>query len=92
MRSEILGKAHRPSEEERALDEECGSSIGVLGKSLPGIPHQDYRVLVMQEVLKRSSHPTTKDYALAKIKVDKALENQGIGIIIPAARPGRRTV
>jgi hypothetical protein len=88
---EIVGRAHEPGEEERAYDAECGS-VGLLDTTLPGLRHEDYRVLVMKETLKHSSNPTTKDFALAKIAVDQALKERGIGIIIPAAKPVRRTV
>jgi hypothetical protein len=77
------------SEEERAYRAECGD---VLARTLPGIPHSEYRVLVMRQVAKLSPKPTTKDFAVAKAIVDFDLKRQGLGIVIPAARPGRRTV
>jgi hypothetical protein len=87
--SAVLG--HSRSEEELALDAECGASLGVLDRTQAGMPHQAYRVLVMREALKLSKSPTTKQYAAAKAMVDRDLANKGIGIIIPAARPGRVT-
>jgi hypothetical protein len=82
----------RPSEEERAYEEDCGGSPNVFDKAQSGMPHKDYRVLIMQTVARLSQNPTTKDFALAKAQVDKELARQGIGIVIPAARPSRRTV
>jgi hypothetical protein len=76
-------------EEDVALGDACGA---VLDRTVPGIPHADYRVLVMRTVMKFSSNPSTKDFAVAKAMVDRELKQKGIGIIIPAARPGRRTV
>ena len=68
----------------------------ILGKTLPGIPHEDYRVLVTAAALKLArargtQTPGTLDYARAKATVDAALVARGIGIVIPKARPGRVT-
>ena len=68
----------------------------ILGKTLPGIPHEDYRVLVTTAALKLArargtQTPGTLDYARAKATVDAALVARGIGIVIPKARPGRVT-
>ena len=67
-------------------------ALSVLGRVLPGIPHEDYRVLVMATALNRNPRPTTKDFAIAKARVDRMLVHKGIGISIPAARPGRVTL
>ena len=94
MKTEIYGNVRRKSEEEQAYEEDCGFSPNVFDKAQPGIPHQDYRVLVLRTASKlaSTSRPTTKDFALAKAHVDRELANQGIGVVIPAARPSRRTV
>lgn len=99
MKTEILRTPRRASEEDQAYEEACGSvldhdreSMGLFDRSQPGIPHKDYRVLIMQTVAKLSPNPTTKHFALAKAKIDRELANQGIGVVIPAARPSRRTV
>jgi hypothetical protein len=91
MRGDGVMLGHSKSEEERAYDAECGDALGVLDRSQPGIPHQEYRVLVMREALKLSKSPSTKQYAAAKALVDRDLADKGVGIIIPAAKPGRVT-
>ena len=91
MSSEILGWNRKSTEEERELAASCGAEEeALMRRTLPGIPHEQYRVLIMREVAK-VKNPTTKDYAVAKSKVDRALVEQNMGIIIPAARPGRVT-
>jgi hypothetical protein len=91
MKTEIEGMA-MAGEEARELARSCGAEAeAFLRKSLPGIPHADYRLLVMREALKAGRSPTTKDYAKAQANVDDALAARGIGIVIPAARPGRVT-
>jgi hypothetical protein len=92
MKTEITGQSRGRAEEERAFGESCGEMPNVFDKARPGIPHADYRVLVMRAALKLSSKPTTKDFALAKAHVDRELASQGIGVVIPAARPSRRTI
>jgi hypothetical protein len=90
-KTEIVRSVRGADEEERAYEEACGVG-SVFDKAQPGIPHQDYRVLIMQTVARLSKNPTTKDFALAKATVDRELAKQGVGIVIPAARPSRRTV
>lgn len=101
MKTEIVKVQGRTSEEDQAYAEACGElgvsgrqneSMGVFDKAQPGIPHKDYRVLIMQTVAKLSPNPQTKHFALAKAKIDRELARQGIGVVIPAARPSRRTV
>ena len=77
MITEIMGYCHC-GEEEMELARSCGAeATSLLGRMLQGIPHDDYRVLVMT--------------ALANARVDRVLVDRGIGISIPAARPGRVT-
>jgi hypothetical protein len=45
----------------------------------------------MKTALSKSLTPSTKDFAIAKARVDRVLVDKGIGISIPAARPGRVT-
>lgn len=91
MTTEIMGGC-RCGEEEIELARSCGAeAISLLGRVMPGIPHEDYRVLVMKTALAKNSQPTTKDFAVAKARVDRVLVDKGIGISIPAARPGRVT-
>jgi hypothetical protein len=91
MTVEIMGSC-RCGEEELELARSCGAeAISLLGRVMPGIPHEDYRVLVMKTALSKSLTPSTKDFAIAKARVDRVLVDKGIGISIPAARPGRVT-
>jgi hypothetical protein len=91
MKTEIMGSCHC-GEEDLELARSCGAeALSFLGRVLPGIPHEDYRVLVMTTALKKTRNPTTKDFALAKARVDRVLVDKGLGISIPAARPGRVT-
>lgn len=92
MKTIIVGNVRRRGEEEQAYAEACGETPHVFDKAQPGIPHKDYRVLVMRAALGLSKSPTTKDFALAKAAVDRELANQGIGVVISAARPSRKTV
>lgn len=89
-------------EEDRELAGSCGAeqeafsrqalgSPTLMTKTLPGIPHEQYRVLVMTAALRLSKQPTTRDYAIAKSQVDKLLVARGLGVIIPSARPSRIT-
>lgn len=90
MRKEIT--CHMFGDEERELAASCGDAgITFLRKTIPGIPHEDYRVLVLQKALKANPRPTTKDFARAQLEVDRALSKSGLGIVIPGARPGRVT-
>ena len=100
MKHEICGYTVR--EEDRELARSCGAeqeafsrqalgSPTLMTKTLPGIPHEQYRVLVMAAALKLSKDPTTKDFALAKSQVDKMLVARGIGVVIPNAKPPRVT-
>ena len=58
----------------------------------PGIPHEDYRLLVTAAAMKLSNgKPTTRHYASAKSLVDRSLVSRGVGIVIPSAKPGRVT-
>jgi N-acyl-D-aspartate/D-glutamate deacylase len=91
MKTEIMGSCHC-GEEDLELARSCGAeAMSFLGRVMPGIPHEDYRVLVMTTALKKNRNPTTKDFALAKARVDRVLVDKGLGISIPAARPGRVT-
>lgn len=91
MKTEIMGSCHC-GEEELELARSCGAeAMSFLGRTLPGIPHEDYRVLVMTAALAKNKQPSTRDFAVAKARVDKVLVDRGIGISIPAARPGRVT-
>jgi len=91
MKTEIMGSCHC-GEEDLELARSCGAEArSFLGRVMPGIPHEDYRVLVMTTALKKNRNPTTKDFALAKARVDRVLVDKGLGISIPAARPGRVT-
>jgi hypothetical protein len=97
MRKEIMGDCRCGSEEERELALSCGAEeSSFMGRILPGIPHEDYRVLVTIAALKKAraqgqKAPSTKDFASAKMRVDNLLVDRGIGISIPSARPGRVT-
>lgn len=98
MRYEIA--SHGLGEEAVELGRSCGAEKlalerSILGKTLPGIPHEDYRMLVTAATLRRAgargAAPTTLDHAKAKAAVDAALVARGIGIVIPSAQPGRVT-
>ena len=91
MKTEILGSC-RCGEEDLELARSCGAeAMSFLGRVLPGIPHEDYRVLVMTAALSKKKNPTTREFAQAKARVDRVLVDKGLGISIPAARPGRVT-
>lgn len=93
--SSSLGK------DEEEISRSCGSAEraylarfsgdALMTRTLPGIPHEDYRLLIMRSALKLSPTPTTKDFALAKARVDKELVDRGLGVVIPHAKPGRVT-
>jgi hypothetical protein len=82
--------AHSCGSAERAYRARL-SGDDLMARTLPGIPHEDYRVLVMRTALKLASKPSTKDFARAKALVDKQLVDQGVGVVIPHAQPGRVT-
>ena len=81
--------------ERAALARQISSGIGddsLMSRTLPGIPHEDYRLLVTAAAMKLSNgKPTTKHYASAKSLVDRSLVSRGVGIVIPSAKPGRVT-
>jgi hypothetical protein len=81
--------AHSCGSAERAYRARLGQTL--MTRTLPGIPHEDYRVLVMTTAFRRSSRPTTRDLALAKAQVDKMLVDRGLGVVIPHSKPGRVT-
>jgi len=95
MKQVICGYTVR--EEDRELARSCGAEQeaferqSLMAKTLPGIPHTQYRVLVMGAALKLSSNPTTRHFAIAKSQVDKMLVARGLGVIIPNAKPPRVT-
>ena len=67
-----------------------------MSRVMPGIPHEDYRVLAVKAantIAKASgrSTPSTADYASGKAAVDKMLVDRGVGVAIPGAQPGRVT-
>lgn len=76
------------SDEGRAEAEASGSFIGT------NLAHNEYRALIVKRAMKNAggAKPTTKHFFAAKSSVDKALGNAGVGIYIPGAKPGRRTV
>jgi len=82
-------------EEERELARSCGAEEDALmRRTLNGIPHNDYRVLVVaaaRKLAKNPRNPTTRDYALAKTKIDDELVRRGLSVVVPHARPGRVT-
>lgn len=59
-----------------------------------GLPHDEYRALVMNQAIKNAGGktPGTKHLFAAKKAVDNALGNSGVSIYIPGAGPARRTV
>jgi hypothetical protein len=68
----------------------------IMTRVVPGIPHSDYRVLVVKaaSALAKTQGrvtPSTADYARGKAKVDQMLVDRGVGVAIPGARPGRVT-
>ena len=90
MRTEIRGRSRGSLEDRRVLS--CGDDTSILNRTVTGIPHTDYRVLVTAAALKLSNgKPTTKHYAVAKKIVDRSLVSRGVGIVIPHAKPGRVT-
>ena len=59
-----------------------------------GLPHEEYRALVMKQAIKNAGggKPGTKHLFAAKKAVDSALGKSGVSIYIPGAGPARRTV
>ena len=85
-----MGRSRGADEESRILS--CGDDSALMSRTLPGIPHEDYRLLVTAAAMRLSNNnPTTKHYASAKSLVDRSLVKRGIGIVIPSAKPGRVT-
>ena len=83
--------AHACGAAERAYRARLGAR-SIMTRTLPGIPHEDYRLLVTAAAMRLSNNqPTTRHYASAKSIVDKSLVRRGIGIVIPSAKPGRVT-
>jgi hypothetical protein len=64
-------------------DEDC------CGESLS---HPNYRLLVMKKALSLGRRPGTSEMFAAKRAVDRQLGVAGVGIKIPGAYPGRRTI
>ena len=91
-------------EEERAMAQEGGACeraalrrrTGVSGPSFVGaaIPNNVYRATIVKHAIKSAGGktPTTKDFFLAKAKVDKVIGKAGISLYLPGAKPGRRTI
>jgi hypothetical protein len=68
----------------------------IMTRVMPGIPHEDYRVLVMRATTTAAQSsgrgtPSTADFANGKARVDKMLVDRGVGVAIPGAKPGRVT-
>ena len=82
-------------EEARELAASCGAEeAALMRRTLNGIPHSDYRVLVVaaaRKLAKDPKNPTTKDFVVAKTQIDNELVARGLSVIIPRARPGRVT-
>jgi len=96
--TEIMGPSFGERRERRDVSRACGAgeSEKIFGRVLPAIGHQDYRVLVTRGAVDLASSsgrrtPATRDFARAKLAVDRALVDRGLGIKIPGARPGRVT-
>jgi len=94
MRVEISGASWGSRRDDRELVQTGEEPI--MTRVIPGIPHEDYRVLVMKAtsaVAKGQGRktPITADFASGKSKVDKMLVDRGVGVAIPGARPGRVT-
>jgi hypothetical protein len=58
------------------------------------IPNPVYRATIQKYACRRAggASPSTKDVFLAKAAVDKAMGRAGVGLYMPGARPGRRTI
>jgi len=94
MRVEISGSSWGSRRDDRELVQAGDEPI--FQRTMPGIPHGQYRVLVMKAAgtLARGNGrgaPSTSDFARGKAQVDKMLVDRGVGVAIPGAAPGRVT-
>ena len=94
MSVEIMGASWGSRREDRELVQTGEEPI--MTRVIPGIPHSDYRVLVVKAANTLAAGqgrntPDTVDYARGKAKIDQMLVSQGVGVAIPGARPGRVT-
>ena len=66
-----------------------GSFVGGLA-----IPNPVYRATIQKYARRHADgkNPTTRDIFLAKAAVDKAMGRAGVGLYMPGAQPGRRTI
>ena len=77
--------------------EESGVFRGVQSFSLGGdvtarVPNIAYRAAVLKQAHKLGSgSPTTRDFFLAKKKVDGVMQSAGLSLYLPGSRPGRIT-
>jgi hypothetical protein len=95
VKTEIIGRSWSSLREAQDVTRACGEDL-LASKTIPKIPHSDYRVLVtaaaiQQAKLRGATAPETKDYATGKSTVDKMLVERGLGVRIPHAQPGRVT-
>jgi hypothetical protein len=99
-RREIVGRSWASRRDDRDVaqveDSRAGGDDLMASKTVPRIPHSDYRVLataaaVQHARLRGSSTVETRDHAAGKDLVDKLLVERGLGVRIPHARPGRVT-
>ena len=78
---------------------ESGVFRGVQTFSLGGvgteahIPHSAYRATIVRQATKLAGggRPTTKHFYLAKKAVDQVMDDAGVSLYLPGARPGRIT-
>jgi hypothetical protein len=79
-------KAEFIGDEQRAEIEGDGCSGNELS-------HNEYRALVMRQASKLGNgNPNSKHFFAAKSAVDRSLGRIGVSIMIPGARPGRKTM
>lgn len=95
-RVEIVGRSWSSKREARDVARASGSPNVLSSKTVPRIPHGDYRVLVTaaamrQAKLRGGSSVETRDHAAGKAAVDKMLVEKGLGVQIPCSTPGRVT-
>lgn len=93
--TEIVGRSWSQISEARDVSRSGGEDL-MRSKTVPKIPHSDYRVLVTaaalnQAKLRGSKTAETIDYAKGKSQVDQLLVERGLGVKIPNAQPGRVT-
>jgi hypothetical protein len=71
------------------MDGSRGSFVGGLA-----IPNPVYRATIQKYARRHADgkNPTTRDIFLAKAAVDKAMGRAGVGLYMPGAQPGRRTI